>query len=120
MMFSEVSRRSWGITRTSGLIASIVAWAERHLRCPDIRRGVQHLPLQIADVHRVAVHHADRADAGGGEIQPDRRAQSAGPDEQHARVEQLALPLPAHFGQEDVAAIALDLRFGELRHQSHS
>ena len=74
----------------------------------DVRRGVDHLPLQIRQRHAVVVDHAERADAGGGEIEQHRRAQAAGADHQHARGLELGLARPADFAQHDVAGIAFE------------
>ena len=70
--------------------------------------AVQHLPLQVAEIDDVEVHQADPADAGGGEVQPQRRAQAAGADEQDAGRLEALLPLDADLGHDEVAAVALD------------
>ena len=62
----------------------------------------------------VVVDDADGADAGGGEIQHERRAQPAGADHQHARGLQLRLADAAHLLQQDVAGVAADFVFGEI------
>ncbi len=54
----------------------------------------------------VVIDHAERADAGGGEIEQHRRAQAAGADHQHARGLELGLPRAADLAQHDVARIA--------------
>ena len=51
----------------------------------DVGRAVDHLALQIGQRHRVVVDDAERADAGGREIEQHRRAEAAGADHQHAR-----------------------------------
>ena len=48
-----------------------------------------------------------RADARGGEIERHRRAEAAGADAQDARRLQLALPLEADLGEDQVPAVAL-------------
>jgi hypothetical protein len=40
---------------------------------------VQDLALQVALVHHVEVHDPDAADAGGGKVERERRAEPAGP-----------------------------------------
>jgi hypothetical protein len=40
---------------------------------------VDHLALQVGEIHHVEIDHADAADAGGGQVQAERRAQAAGP-----------------------------------------
>ena len=60
---------------------------------------------------------ARRADAGGGEVLQQRRAEPAGAHHQHARRLQPLLPRPADAVQDDVARVALDL--GGAEHASH-
>ena len=55
-----------------------------------------------------------RADAGGGQIQRQRRAQPAGAHHQHARGLQLRLADAAHVLQQDVPRVAADFVFGEI------
>jgi len=52
----------------------------------------QDLPLEVFQLHGVAVREADRADARGGQVEAQRRAEPAGSDHQHARVLELLLP----------------------------
>ena len=70
--------------------------------------GVDDLPLQIGVVHHVEVDQAQRAHAGRGQIERQRRAESAGADAQHARRLQLLLPVHAHLGHDQVARVAQD------------
>ena len=74
----------------------------------DIRRGVDHLPLQIRQRHHVVVDDAERADAGGGEIEQHRRAKPAGADDQHAGAAERGLSRAAHLAQHDVARITFE------------
>ena len=74
----------------------------------DIGGRVDHLPLQVRQRHRVVVDHAERADAGGGEIEQHRRAQAAGADHQHARGLERGLAGAADLAQHDVARIAFE------------
>ena len=73
----------------------------------DVVGGKNHLPLQIRQRHLVVVDHAERADAGGGEIKQHRRAEPAGADDQHPRGFQLLLAGAADLAQHDVARVAL-------------
>src|SRR3990172_7762823 len=50
-----------------------------------------------------------RADARGGQIERGRRAEPAHADQQHLRVEQLALSDAAHLRHDDVARVARHL-----------
>ena len=84
------------------------------LRRADPRGGVGDLPLQVGQLHAVVVDDADRADAGRGQIEHQRRAQPAGADDQHPRRLQLRLADAAHLLQQDVARVAADFVFGEI------
>ena len=88
-----------------------------HLRHADPVGRVDHLALQVGEVHRIVVHHADRAHPRRGEIEQQRRAQTAGADHQDAGLQQLLLADAADFGQDDVPRIALELLFGH-RHRT--
>ena len=95
------------------------------LRLADVVRPVDHLPLQVRQRDDVVVDDADRADAGGGEVEDGGRAEAAGADHEHARALQRLLARAADLPQHDVAGIALDLvgreghgpRFRPLRRQ---
>ena len=83
---------------------------------------VRDLALQVGKVDVIVVDDAERADAGGGEIEQRRRAQAAGADHQHARGPQFRLPLLADLVQDQVAGVAVELGFGEIvmRHRVES
>ena len=53
---------------------------------------VQDLALQVGELDHVVVDDAEAADAGGGEVVEDRRAEPAGADHQHGAVAQGVLP----------------------------
>ena len=74
----------------------------RSVECDD-------LALQVRRVDDVHVDDAERADAGRREVERGGRAEAAGADQQHARVEQLQLALLADLGDQEVAAVALAL-----------
>ena len=74
----------------------------------DIRRGVNDLALQIGQRHDIVIDHAERADAGGGEIHQRRRAEAAGADHQHGRLLQRGLAGAADFAQHDMAGVAFE------------
>ncbi len=67
------------------------------------------LALQIGQFDSVVVDDADRADAGGGEIERERAAEAAGADDENPRLAQPRLADPADLLQQDVAGIADDL-----------
>ena len=78
-----------------------------NLRPAHIARSENHLALQIREIHHVEIHNAqmrplpprpDRAPAA----RPSRPCQSSA----RSRLLQLELPLHAHFGHDQVAAIA--------------
>ena len=70
---------------------------------------MEHLPLQVGNVHDVAVNDTERPHAGGSEVERRRGAEPARAHEQDPGVEQLPLALDADLGDEDVAAVALGL-----------
>ena len=83
------------------------------LLAAHVRGGVDHLPLQVGEVDHVEIHQADAADAGRGQVQAERRAQAAGAHQQHLGLFQLLLAFHAHFGNDQVPAVAQDLVVGE-------
>ncbi len=74
---------------------------------------VDDLALEIVEGHTVAVDDADLADARGGKVKNERRAEPAGADHEHARGLQLLLALAADLLQHQLALVALDLLLGE-------
>ena len=81
----------------------------------DGRGGVDDLALQVAGVDDVEVDEAERADAGRGEVERERRAEAAGADAEDAGGLQLLLAFHADLGQDQVARVAGDLFVGQLR-----
>ena len=73
------------------------------------------LALQVRKAHRIVVDDADRADAGGGEIERDRAAEPARADDQHARRLEALLAGAADLGEHDVAGVTLNLLGGKRR-----
>ena len=74
----------------------------------DVGRAVENLPLQVAEVDDVEVDEAERADAGGRQVERRRRTEPAGADADDARLLQLPLTLDADLRNDQVAAVALD------------
>ncbi len=67
------------------------------------------LALQIGKRDHVVVDHAERADAGGGQIHQGRRAETAGADHQHGRLASARFrPGPPHLAQHDMAGVAFE------------
>ena len=85
------------------------------LRLADPLGVVDHLALQVGQVDLVVVDDAERADAGRGEVQGGRRAEPAGADQQHLRLEQLLLALEPDLRDQQVARVALTLLGGQRR-----
>ncbi len=77
--------------------------------------GVQDLALQIAGIDHIEIDQPQRANAGRGQVERQRRAQSARAHAQDARGLQLLLALHAHFRQDQVARVARELVARELR-----
>ena len=100
-------------TSTSGLSASIAIFAECGLRHPDPVGVVDHLALEVRLVDDVVVDDAERAHAGRGQVQRGRRAEPAGAEQQHLRVEQLELALDPDLGEQGVARVAHPLVAGQ-------
>ncbi len=88
--------------------------AESTLSLPTVDCGVDDLALQVGFVDDVEVDQADGADAGGGEIERERRAEAAGADAEDLRGLELLLAFHADLGQDEVAGVAGDLLVGEL------
>jgi hypothetical protein len=68
---------------------------------------VDDLALQVGEVDDVVVDDAERPHARRGEVERGRRAEAAGAQQQHLRVEQLGLALGPDLGEQDVAPVAL-------------
>ena len=76
---------------------------------------MEDLALQVRHVDGVELDEAEPAHAGGGEVEPDGRAEPAGADHEDARVLQPPLPLHPDLGDDEVAAVAEDLLLRERR-----
>ena len=72
---------------------------------PDVGDPVHHLALQVGGVDDVVVDHPDGAHPGGGEVEQGRRPEASGPDDEHPRGPQPALPVEAEVRQEQVAGV---------------
>lgn len=78
------------------------------LQLPNCTGIVDDLSLQIGQGNHIVIDHAERADTGSGKIMQHRSAETAGPDNQHARPLQPLLAHAADFRQQDMALVALD------------
>ena len=112
-MFDASRRVLYLTTLTSGLIALIDSSAESTFGDADAVGRVDDLALEVGEVDLVVVDDAERADAGRREVERGRRAEPAGAQQQHLRLEQLGLALEADLRDEDVARVALALLLGE-------
>ena len=84
------------------------------LRSPDVRRAVDDLALEVADLDGILVHESDRAHARRRQIHRRRRSQAARADAEHACGLETLLALDAHFREREVTAVAQHLVAGEL------
>jgi hypothetical protein len=76
---------------------------------------MQNLSLQITVINDVEIDQSQSSDARRGQIQTQRRTQSARADQKHARGFQFALTFQPDFGQDQVAVVASQLVFVQLR-----
>ena len=60
---------------------------------------VKDLPLQIAQVHDIAIDETDRADSGCRQIERGRRTEASGADQENLGLSDLLLPLAPDFRQ---------------------
>ena len=84
------------------------------LRPADVGLPVDDLALQVRLVDLVELDDAERADAGGGEVEQRRAAQAARADDEHLGVLEPLLPGHADVGDDQVAAVAAYLVDGQL------
>src|ERR1019366_6165338 len=68
---------------------------------------------KVREVDDVVVDDSECAHAGGGKVESGRRAEAAGTQQEHLRVEQLLLAIDADLGDEHVAGVAVALLRGE-------
>ena len=72
---------------------------------------MQDLALEVREVDGVVVDETDRADTRGREVHRHRGAETTGTDDQHARVQELALSGATDLVEDDVPRVPLDLLF---------
>src|SRR5262249_44287408 len=78
-----------------------------------IRRAVQHLPLEIAEIDDIEIDQADAADACRREVQAQRRAEAAGADEENAGRLEAFLPFQGDLGHDEMPAVTSDFLRGQ-------
>ena len=74
----------------------------------NVRGAVDDLALEVGEVHRVEIHDAEFADARGGQVHRDGRAEPARADAEHAGGANFLLALQPHFGQNQMPRVAAD------------
>ena len=82
-----------------------------HLGHTHISGEVNHLALQVAQVHHVGIYDTDGAHAGSSQIEAHGSTQSTGAHDEHLGIEDLLLTFHAHILQEDMSAVSLNLFF---------
>ena len=81
----------------------------------DTVTGVDHLPLQVRQLHDVEVHDPDRADTRRGQVEGRRGPESPRADQHHPGAEELRLPGGPDLRDQQVTAVAELLLVGEPR-----
>src|SRR5262249_17316897 len=71
----------------------------------EVGGAVEHLALQVGEVHHVKIDQPEPADARGGEVQRQGRAEAAGADQQDAAGLEALLALEPDLGHDQVAAV---------------
>ncbi len=75
----------------------------------DVLGAERNLALQIGDINDIKVHKAEPANARCRKVQTQRRAQAAGPNQQHFGILELQLTFHADFGHDQVTAVTQNL-----------
>jgi hypothetical protein len=69
----------------------------------------ENLALEIAGTDDIDVGEADCSDTGGGEIEADGTAEATGADAEDFGVDEFQLAGHTHFGEDEMAFVAVDL-----------
>jgi hypothetical protein len=80
-----------------------------HLFSAHVLCGVKNLPLQIGDLHLIAINDPQSPNTGRCEVKGRRAAQSPSSNHQDLPLEQADLPPPSQIWDQDLAAVPLDL-----------
>ncbi len=110
---SERSEVSYVLMSISGLMSFIISTAERVFGFADVARLVDDLPVQVERSTVFEVDHADMPHARRRQIGQDRRAESAGADDDDPRGLELLLALERHLRHDEMAPVAANLFIGE-------
>ena len=99
---------------SAGLRASELFFGGVEFFAADVGGGVDDLALKVAGVDDVEVDQAECADAGGGEVESERGAESAGADAEDFGGLEPLLAFHADLGEDEVAGVAGKVVGGEL------
>ncbi|GAC1505253.1 MAG: hypothetical protein NVS1B3_03220 [Candidatus Dormibacteraceae bacterium] len=80
---------------------------------------VEELALEVGGVDDVEVDDAEPPDTGGGQIHGGGRSEAPGPEEEDARVKELALAGATDLGEDEVTGVPGDLIWGETPGGGH-
>ena len=97
-----------GVERVDALLRRV------ELRLSHVFGAMHDLALEVRLVDDVEVHDAETAYPRRRQVHAQRRAEPASTDTQHAGRLELLLPLHPDRREDEMAAVALDLFFGEL------
>src|SRR5216110_1756437 len=81
----------------------------RKLRAPHVRRSMQQLALQVAEVNDVEVDDADTSHTGGGEVHRSRRSETTRADAEDTSGFQLLLSVDADLRHDEMPRVPFDL-----------
>ncbi|MNT14077.1 hypothetical protein D3C72_1490690 [compost metagenome] len=91
-----------------------------HLVLADAAIMVQHLALQVGELHPVEIHQGQLADSGHPQILGGGAAQATGADHQHLGLLERLLPLEVEGLEDYLAVVAQQLGIAEdLAHSSN-
>jgi hypothetical protein len=76
-------------------------------RTADGRRAVKDLSMKVGCVDAVEIDETDRADAGRGEIEGDRRSEAAGADDQNCGVPEFLLSFRTDLRKDDLPRVPI-------------
>ncbi len=80
----------------------------RRLAAPKVHLAVGNLPLQVARLHRIAIHQMQLADTRRRQVQRRRTAKTTEPDQQDAGTTQCLLTGNIEFRQQQLTTVALE------------
>src|SRR5579862_2483451 len=82
----------------------------------DVAGAKSHLPLQVGEINHIEIHQAQFAHARRGQIQAQRRSETASADQKNLGIFQLELTLHTDFRHDQVAAVAQNFFVGQAGH----